>query len=215
MPSKQLRFDEINQLDRDNKKPKAIPYDRYFGEMALSSEQKSDRISLAKTAEDKVLGVLALLHLMLQNGGINKKSASAAMENAILASMAGAVVVDSYLLLYAERLGADLVESSIAKADTGYTFTLDRAMVIAENLANAVYAHDEFADAIREGYTHKTWRTMEDNKVRDSHVAVNGVTVGILDYFQVGDSLLLYPCYSDVDVDPAEVVNCRCTIKYS
>lgn len=56
----------------------------------------------------------------------------------------------------------------------------------------------------------KTWETMKDDRVRDSHQYLDGVSVGIDDRFYTddGDSAM-YP--GDFD-NPALNINCRCFI---
>ncbi|MBP5442303.1 MAG: hypothetical protein J6Y60_03600 [Treponema sp.] len=57
----------------------------------------------------------------------------------------------------------------------------------------------------------KTWRTMLDDKVRDSHQYLEGVTVGLDDYFYTaGGARALYPGQFG---EPDEDINCRCFIE--
>lgn len=55
----------------------------------------------------------------------------------------------------------------------------------------------------------KQWLSAQDNRVRDSHAVLNGQIRDIEDTF---DNDLLYP--ADPNGIPAEVYNCRCTLKY-
>jgi len=56
----------------------------------------------------------------------------------------------------------------------------------------------------------KTWITAEDERVRESHRELNGVTIPIDEPFANG---LMYP--SDYSGAPEEVINCRCDIQYN
>lgn len=60
---------------------------------------------------------------------------------------------------------------------------------------------------------YKTWHTQEDEKVRDSHWYLDGLKVGLNDYFYTlnGDRALR-PLGFDI---PSEDINCRCTLKYT
>ena len=59
----------------------------------------------------------------------------------------------------------------------------------------------------------KTWRTMLDDRVRDSHSYLEGVTVGLDDYFYTfGGAKALYPGQFG---EPDEDINCRCFIEYT
>lgn len=82
-----------------------------------------------------------------------------------------------------------------------------QATRIAEIIATAavngavVAAHPE---------TRKTWRTMRDDRVRDLHAPLDGVSVAAGDPFDVGGFQLQYP---GQPIGPPEVwINCRCTL---
>lgn len=56
----------------------------------------------------------------------------------------------------------------------------------------------------------KTWITMRDDRVRETHVPMHDVTVGSLETFNVGGFDLLYP---GQPIGPPEIwINCRCTL---
>jgi hypothetical protein len=66
---------------------------------------------------------------------------------------------------------------------------------------------------IRRGQVIKTWKTMRDPRVRDTHDFIEGVSVPIEDRFYTydGDSARFPGDFSK----PENVVNCRCVLKYS
>lgn len=64
-----------------------------------------------------------------------------------------------------------------------------------------------------EGYTHKTWRTKRDNRVRPTHRKLEGVTIPIDKKFRVGRGWGMYP--GDPSLPPEERINERCTLLYS
>lgn len=66
---------------------------------------------------------------------------------------------------------------------------------------------------IRRGQVVKTWKTMRDPRVRDTHDFIEGVSVPIEDRFYTydGDSARFPGDFSK----PENVVNCRCVLKYS
>ena len=57
----------------------------------------------------------------------------------------------------------------------------------------------------------KTWWTAQDNKVRESHAEVHGVTVPFDEPFEVGDSLLMFPGDTSLGAGADEIANCRCS----
>lgn len=56
----------------------------------------------------------------------------------------------------------------------------------------------------------KTWHTVGDISVRDTHVAANGQTKPLNEPFVVGGSLLNYPSDTSLGSDMKEIYNCRC-----
>lgn len=70
---------------------------------------------------------------------------------------------------------------------------------------NDQYAKLVEQGAIRPEQVRRTWRDSADRKVRDSHVAVSGETVGMNETYSNG---LAYP--HDPNGPAEEVINCRC-----
>lgn len=66
--------------------------------------------------------------------------------------------------------------------------------------------------ARKAGATKKTWQTMEDDRVRDPHWWLQGVTVGIDERFYSDGDSARYPG----DFERADMnVRCRCAVTYS
>ena len=84
---------------------------------------------------------------------------------------------------------------------------------IAETEAHRIGNDIAFEGAKASGATKKTWLTMMDEKVRDSHYYLEGVTIGIDDYFySFKGGKTLYPGeWGIADED----CNCRCECKFS
>lgn len=95
-----------------------------------------------------------------------------------------------------------------------YWLSIARAINIAQNEANTFLNYTDFLDAKNRGLSQKTWLAMPDNKVRETHIEVEGQTIGIDEYFQVGNSQMRFPHDWEMMPDPKEVVNCRCAIEY-
>lgn len=98
--------------------------------------------------------------------------------------------------------------------DRWYT-SPDRARFVAENEANTSANRKENEDAIKKGYNFKTWRTKRDLHVRPTHSEVDGLKIPVEDAFLVGNSEMMFPKDTSLGASAEEIVNCRCTIKYS
>lgn len=84
-------------------------------------------------------------------------------------------------------------------------------------------SHEAFQQGLEKtGYTNnavtKTWRTANDNKVRDSHAAMDGQTVrGIDGVFESPESgaRFLYPMDDSLGAGAGEIIQCRCLAEYN
>ena len=101
------------------------------------------------------------------------------------------------------------------EAKKDYWLSLKRAVLIAQNETNGILNYDQYVAAKDKGLKWKTWHTMLDNKVREEHQELEGLTIPIEQPFNVGNSLMQFAHDFDIDVDPKEVINCRCSVEYS
>lgn len=95
-----------------------------------------------------------------------------------------------------------------------YWLSYDRAEDIAKSEANTFLNYTDYLDAKESGKTKKTWLTMLDDKVRQTHSEVEGQTIGIDEMFTVGDSLMKFPHDLSESPNPSEVIGCRCAVEY-
>ena len=134
--------------------------------------------------------------------------------------------VDVYILLLLALLGntdeieeeirqrtSFIVDTTLKFEDEFYT-SKDRAIMLAENETNYVGNYTDYHTAKYQGYRHKQWLTMKDEKVRISHALVDGQTVGIDEYFKVGGYEMLYPMDTSKGAPLSETQNCRCVTVY-
>lgn len=106
-------------------------------------------------------------------------------------------------------------EEDLETAEKDYWLSYKRAEEIAQSEANSFLNYTDFVEAKNKGATKKTWLTMLDNKVRDTHEEVEGQTITIDEYFKVGKSRMKFPHDLSESPDPKEVINCRCAVIYS
>ena len=101
-----------------------------------------------------------------------------------------------------------------SESEENYWLSYRRADDIGKTEANTFLNYTDYIDAKERGATKKTWLTMLDDKVRNTHEEVEGLTIGIDDLFTVGDSLMRFPHDLSESPDPKEVINCRCAVDY-
>lgn len=220
-----LAFDEIN---KPGWKKRAIPIKEYFEPMGISEEDKRKREEFADKFADKMnlifqlAAVYAYFGMYTQQWFIEEIKLS--YRTVLLEYMELDTWVEEHIQRFAESTEQNTDDHMMWSAwylfrDDGMDFpeswwtSTDRAEFIAENEANVIFNNDELNEAIAEGYQYKTWHTMQDRRVRDSHRDVNGITVPIEDYFIVNGEYGAFP--GDDELPPEETVNCRCWLTYS
>ena len=124
---------------------------------------------------------------------------------------------------------ADLMEAAIYRNIAGETFA-DRAakhvrngdVTALQTLVESEYhrVHEEgVADGAKQVArekdipVYKTWRTVGDDRVRDTHDFLEGITIPLGEYFRTidGDSALMPGGFADAENN----VNCRCWLDYT
>jgi SPP1 gp7 family putative phage head morphogenesis protein len=85
-----------------------------------------------------------------------------------------------------------------------------KALRIARTECGAAASQGQMEAARQSGYvTKKVWVSAKDDRVRDSHEAIDGEAIALEDTFSNGCTA---PGIGD---DPAETINCRCAIGFS
>lgn len=60
----------------------------------------------------------------------------------------------------------------------------------------------------------KSWLTLRDKKVRDTHRAAEGQTRAVNEAFNVGNSRMMYPGDTSLGAPIREIAHCRCSAQY-
>ena len=215
-------FDKINILKR-----RSLPYYEYFGDMELTKEQKRRREALAITIEDMIMIFFTLVDVGLPEVRVKQELVNSlyeALEDKPF--FESEEQKDKYIMGFVNETYKSTIDN-LAKFPRDYDYTgnskywvsEDRAQFIAENEANTIYNSAEFVEAKKQGKTHKIWITYNDDRVRPTHIEVEGAKIPIDSYFYVGMAQMLYPKdvtseFSTGASHPEETVNCRCTISY-
>ena len=206
---------------------KIIPIDRFFKEMSLSDEEKKRREDLARELE----ALFFLLFTEIEAEKLIKKDVSeidteyykdmafrryredTEVYIVLVAALLGRKTIKEELLENIKSRVSDIVDTTL-KFDDEYYTSKDRATLLGCNEANYVGNDTQNDIAINQGYTRKQWETMRDEKVRFTHSEVDGVVIGINEYFKVGQAEMLYPMDMSRNAPPEEVVGCRCQLSY-
>ena len=222
MPTK---FDELNKLKATDFESweklndyvgfkRSMPFKEYFGEMGITKAEKRRRGVFAEKLEEEIIFLLAFLFYMkIRETGIQDISEFTKKISDEYIKAYGEEP-DPYIIQRAEALAIEIMLTTVRHNDDPYYYSADRARLIAEEEANTAINHAEY-EASKSKFAFKTWNTMGDERVRPTHVPLDGETVPINQPFQVGDSLMNYPRDASLGADMSEIVGCRCWLTFS
>lgn len=204
----------MREFDILNMGQSVLSISEYFDEMDLTEIEKKKRKAFAENMEEVMLFIFALFSIMKQYNRINKEFIISQLQSRYSEIILQYMDIDRYLEDYIQNFSEETVDVTLRHIDEPFYLSDDRSLLIATNEGNSVFNYQEFSEAVTEGKTRKRWITERDNKVRETHAEVNGVTIPIMEPFVVGDSLMLFAKDVSLGASMEEIANCRCTIKY-
>lgn len=204
----------MSRIPNDELHTEKIVYETYFGEMEISDKEKKERLELAKELEPIFI---SFFYAFLESGEDEDnflQSLSAEYDKVALKFLK-VREPPAYIKEYSEKITEDIIRTTVENKDTPYFTSVDRAMNIAANEANTIGNYREYTRMVKQGYKYKTWITMNDDKVRHTHAESNGYKIGIFDSFHIGASEMSFPRDYSLGASAEEIVNCRCSLKYT
>lgn len=132
-------------------------------------------------------------------------------QNAIKASLGLLANPSAALPQLLERLGLSGAEQGRVVGPSGSFSSPAAAEMMARTASTADFGQEMLNVMRSEGYSHKRWMTRYDSRVRETHMAVDNLTIPIEESFIVGGSSLRFPG-DPMATDFAQVVNCRCVL---
>ncbi len=205
-----MKIDELNS-------PKEFDSEEYiknyFKPMRISEDRKEERENAARDFRDVLLFILALIAIENEYNALNwayiEEQFRRELEKAALRYARSTQALQDYI---AEK-ASDFIGITREHDLTDPYWTSDeRATYEAVNEANSVVSMGELQRAKELGAEKKCWRTERDNRVRFTHMRVDGKSVALDRMFEVGDALMRFP--GDFVHSVRESVNCRCCLEY-
>lgn len=205
-------FDEISDLSQEE----ILDINTYFDEMELPNEEKENRKEFSESMVDIMIFIFALFSVMRQYDNVNKQFIVSQLQSRYSELVLQYMDIDKLVDDYIQRFSEEIVDTTLKYPNEEYYLSDDRATIISVNEANSILGYRQLQEAKEKGYTKKTWITEGDKKVRETHREVDMKEIQIDEYFLVGDSLMMYP-HDNItfDIDPKEIINCRCSVVYS
>ena len=208
---KNLSFDELNALVKNER---SMPFEKYFGEMHITEEDKAERIQMAQELKENFLVSVILLFTMAQVNKMDYELVRKQIEDSYLETLKKYADVDMYLSTYIKSFSYDVIDSTKNHKSDPYYYSYDRAMYMAENEVNTAINHARYAEAVNSGKTMKRWDSIIDGVARKDHREINGKYIPIGQAFHVGDSWMQFPKDTSLGATAKQIINCRCTVIY-
>lgn len=226
-----MQLDELNVLRSETRKQVAKKKLRdYFEVMELLAFLIEERIDLAFDLYVESYQFLIKLNDYLERNKAEKSAETdkyvelfkAKYRNALRKNNVPEEVIDA-LDNHITRTAEDVVNTTIdnvkasqeSNKEKDIEVEIDkRATLIAETETNVSKNTEQYVKAIADGKTKKTWITMRDDRVRKSHIPMEGQTIKSDDLFNVNGSLMRYPCDDEYGANPKEIIDCRCVVEY-
>lgn len=128
-------------------------------------------------------------------------------------SLSASIVTDEAEMrreIYRRIAGEDFAERLTEYAETGDTESIMR---VVETDSHRLLNTASVSTAKRAGAKYKTWRTMEDDRVREAHEPLDTIRIPIDDYFVTWDG---YRTDRPGNFGVPELdINCRCWLDFS
>ena len=188
-------------------------FEDYFDEMEISESDKNTRVNFAMRIHDIMILTFALVKSMQESGYVDEPYLKSELKRRYTEEVIATGNYDRVISDYINSFTDDTIKTTLKNTDE-YLLSNTRALIIGANEANTIYNYSDYKTAVENGYTHKRWKTENDNLVRRSHEIVNNDVVEIDEPFVVGDSLMMFPKDFSMVASAGELVNCRCTVEY-
>lgn len=209
-----MKIDELNTLSTSNDS-EAFDYedfiDHYFDTMQISEKQKKERIETAKELMDTILYFLIWCDEFPEqiNDDVIRR-----FENDYKEKIFEFSEPDEYLASYVPIFIKNLLDVTMEHKDDEYFTSVERAATVAVNESNTVLNYSDLEKAKSLGYKNKTWVAEIDDRTRKDHYEMNGWTIPIDEWFVFEDCMGRFP-HDEVNLTPQQLVNCRCSLRFS
>lgn len=182
--------------------------------MQITEEQKKKRKRIADDLCDVFLFLFLLLEDSKENGLTDYSFALPQFQKEFQGTITRYVNIDAYLIEYIAQASREIFNTTLKHMNDKWFFTRDRAVLLALNEANTIYNHEELEDAIKKGYTHKTWVAEIDDRTRMDHLLMDSTKIKIDEYFIFPDCKMQFP-HDYIHGTQEQLANCRCSLEYS
>lgn len=195
--------------------------EKFFDEMNVLKSEKDRRIKTANLIDDAMRDFFASQIIDVEEGIYPERSKKGYYTD---------LLIDLYFTFLPEKERySDEFEGKAGEFAQNIQNTTDKAVignnntdaqkktVFSDNRARLISLNESLQiwntirhKELKGKQTTHTWQSMEDDRVRPTHVEADGQTVPIEEPFKVGKYLLMYPGDRSLGAGEEEIILCRC-----
>ena len=195
--------------------------EKFFDEMNVLKSEKERRIKTANLIDDAMRDFFASQIIDVEEGIYPERSKKGYYTD---------LLIDLYFTFLPEKERySDEFEGKAGEFAQNIQNTTDKAVignnntdaqkktVFSDNRARLISLNESLQiwntirhKELKGKQTTHTWQSMEDDRVRPTHVEADGQTVPIEEPFKVGKYMLMYPGDSSLGAGEEEIILCRC-----
>lgn len=197
-------------MDRLNNLQRREWYEEYFSAVDVPQIERDKRVQLAEDIDDSYDELFDLITIMvLMNEPIDRE---------YLYGYLGTRIADigdgsDYLNEYADVVAREVIDTTLDHEGEEWFTSEDRKLLLAAGDAQTIGNYEQLEKAIKDGKTHKTWRSELLKTTRKDHSEMHGRTIPIMEMFQFSDCEMAFP-HDVVNGTAKQIANCRCSLVF-
>lgn len=197
-------------MDRLNNLQRREWYEEYFSAVDVPQIERDKRVQLAEDIDDSYDGLFDLITIMvLMNEPIDREYLYGYLGTRIADIGDGSV----YLNEYADMVAREVIDTTLDHEGEEWFTSEDRKLLLAAGDAQTIGNYEQLEKAIKDGKTHKTWRSELLKTTRKEHSEMHGKTIPIMEMFQFSDCEMAFP-HDVVNGTAKQIANCRCSLVF-
>ena len=197
-------------MDRLNNLQRREWYEEYFSAVDVPQIERDKRVQLAEDIDDSYDELFDLITIMvLMNEPIDREYLYGYLGTRIADIGVGCV----YLNEYADMVAREVIDTTLDHEGEEWFTSEDRKLLLAAGDAQTIGNYEQLEKAIKDGKTHKTWRSELLKTTRKDHSEMHGRTIPIMEMFQFSDCEMAFP-HDVVNGTAKQIANCRCSLVF-
>ena len=196
--------DKLNNLQRREY------YEEYFSSVDVPQIERDKRVQLAEDIDDSYDELFDLIMLMAaMSQAIDREYLYGYLQTRIADVGDGS----DYLNEYASVTAREVVDTTLDHEGEEYFTSEERKLLLSAGDAQTIANYEQLEKAIKQGKTHKTWRSELLKTTRKEHSEMHGKTIPIKEMFVFSDCEMTFP-HDVLNGTARQISNCKCSCEY-